>query len=166
MTSTETAETHLDPAHLGTITVIAWAGENVEDGRDMPFLLAYSLGDGAAGPEAGQQALHQLLATSGLPVGGRMLNGARASVPVSVLVEAGSASLTMAHLSAQCLVPEEWSQAAQKRGQVHFMFTTRPWPQGAPGVVVSEEDLKSFVGDEDTITAAAHCLVPVSSLRK
>lgn len=166
MTSaTSSTGTPLDPSHLGTITVIAWAGENVNDGQDMPFLLAYSLGDGAAGPEAGEVAVRALLERSALPVGGGLVDGSASSVPVSVLVTGNSATLTVQHLNANCVVPPEWTDAAHARGQVYFMFTTKPWPQAAPGVPVEEEALKGFIGDEEVIMASAHCLVPVSTLR-
>lgn len=166
MTSATSATgTQLDPSHLGTITVIAWAGENVNDGQDMPFLLAYSLGDGAAGPEAGEAAVRLLLERATLPVGGGIVDGSASSVPVSVLLTGNSATLTVQHLNAQCVVPPEWTAAAHARGQVYFMFTTKPWPQAAPGVPLEEEVLKAFIGDEEMINASAHCLVPVSTLR-
>ncbi|MDJ0460514.1 DUF5949 family protein [Streptomyces sp. H27-C3] len=166
MTSTETAETRLNPADLGTITVIGWAGENIDDGRDLPFLLAYTLGDGEGGPEAGERAVRLLLEQTGLPVGGGVFEVSRTNSPVSVLLESGSASVTMPSLKAQCLVPEQWTQAALKRGHVHFLFTTRPWPKGAPGTDVMAEDLKAFIGDEEVLAASAHCVVPVTTLRK
>lgn len=165
MTSSQTSEMQIDQSHLGTITVIAWSGANADDGKDMPFLLAYSLGDGSAGPEAGEEAIRQLLEKSGLPVGAGVVDGSPSSIPVRVLVEGNSATLTVQHLNAQCVVPEEWTAAAHQRKQVYFMFTTRPWPQAAPGIPVEEDVLKAFLGDEDMITASAHCVIPVSTLR-
>ncbi|MBT2511603.1 hypothetical protein J7I98_38665 [Streptomyces sp. ISL-98] len=165
MTSPQSSESRLDQSNLGTISVMAWAGEHVDDGRDMAFLLAYSLGDGAAGPEAAEEAVRHLLTQSGLPIGGGVVDGSRSSLPMTVLVEDGSASLSTPYLNARCLVPEQWTTAARKRDHVYFMFTTRPWPQGAPGVAVAEEDLKAFLCDEATISASAHCLLPVSTPR-
>ncbi|MGR8009347.1 DUF5949 family protein [Streptomyces hypolithicus] len=165
MTS-QTTETPFEQSHLGTISVIAWAGENIDDGRDMAFLLAYSLGDGSAGPEAGERAVRHLLDQTGLPVGAGVVDGSRSKFPVTVLLASGSASLTMPSLKVQCLVPDEWTAAAIKRGHVHFLFTTRPWPKGAPGVPVEADDLKAFVSDEEVLGASAHCVIPVTTLRK
>ncbi|OEJ40034.1 hypothetical protein AR457_17035 [Streptomyces agglomeratus] len=165
MTS-QTAQTAVEQSHLGTISVIAWSGENIDDGRDMAFLLAYSLGDGSAGPEAGEKAVRALLEQTGLPVGGGIFDGSKSKEPISLLLESGSASLTMPSLRVQCLVPEEWTAAALKRKHVHFIFTTRPWPGGTPGVPVDAEDLKAFVADEEVIAASAHCVIPVTTLRK
>ncbi|MFD5102850.1 DUF5949 family protein [Streptomyces albidochromogenes] len=162
----ETAQTPVEQSHLGTISVIAWSGENIDDGRDMAFLLAYSLGDGTAGPEAGERAVRLLLEQTGLPVGAGITDASRSKEPISLLVESGSASLTMPSLRVQSLVPEEWIAAALRRKQVHFIFTTRPWPEGKPGVPVEAEALKAFVADEDVLAASAHCVIPVTTLRK
>lgn len=164
MTS-QTAQTAVEQSHLGTIAVIAWSGENVDDGRDMAFLLAYSLGDGSAGVEGGERAIRLLLEQTGLPVGGGIFDGSR-SKEITVLLESDSVSLTMPSLRVQCLVPKEWTAAALRRKHVHFIFTTRPWPEGTPGVPVEAEDLKAFVGTEEVLAASAHCVIPVTTLRK
>ncbi|MFD3516840.1 DUF5949 family protein [Streptomyces sp. NPDC058657] len=166
MTATKPAETALNHAHLGTIAVLPWAGEHADDGRDAAFLLAYALGDGAGTEEEGQAAVRALLAQAGLPVGGAIVNGALSSVPVTLMVEGGNAVLTLPHLNVTCAVPPEWAAAAEKRGQVHLMFTTRPWPEFQPGRPVTEDQLKAFVGDEETILSAAHCRLPAARLRK
>lgn len=132
----------------------------------MAFLLAYSLGDGTAGPEAGERAVRLLLEQTGLPVGGGGVFDASRSKGVTLLLENGSVSLTMPSLKVQCLVPEKWTAAALKRRHAHFIFTTRPWQQGTPGVPVEAEDLKAFVGDVDVLAASAHCVIPVTTLRK
>ncbi|MGW7366482.1 DUF5949 family protein [Streptomyces sp. NPDC054841] len=166
MTSTPSAVRAFRPAQLGTLVVIAWSGEHPDDERDMPFLLAYSLGDGDGGPEGVGAAARQLLEEVGLPVGTEYVDAAQAvGLPVSLLVEAGQAVLTMPHLTAQCAVPPEWLAAVQERGHVYFVFATRPWPKAAPGVPVTEEELREFVGDEAMLSTAAHCLLPVRQLR-
>ncbi|MET9515200.1 DUF5949 family protein [Streptomyces sp. NPDC002994] len=165
MTS-QTAEPAVEQSHLGTISVIAWSGENIDDGRDMAFLLAYSLGDGSAGPEAGEKAVRLLLEQTGLPVGEGIFDASKSKEPVTLLLENGSVSLMMPSLRVQCLVPEEWTAAALKRKHAHFIFTTRPWPEGTPGVPVEAEDLKAFVGNEEVLAASAHCVIPVTTLRK
>ncbi|MGW1882716.1 DUF5949 family protein [Streptomyces sp. NPDC001970] len=166
MTSTSGAVRAFRPAQLGTLGVIAWSGEHPDDERDMPFLLAYSLGDGDLGPEGVEVAARQLLDEVGLPVGTEYVDAAQAvGFPLTLLVEADQAVLTMPHLSAQCPVPPEWLAAVRERGHVYFLFATRPWPQAAPGVPVTEEQLRNFVGDEEMLVRAAHCLLPVRQLR-
>ncbi|MFP3989191.1 DUF5949 family protein [Streptomyces sp. E11-3] len=166
MTSTPSADTAFQPADLGTLAVISWSGEHPEEEKDMPFLLAYSLGDGPGGPDASAQAVRGLLEQTGLPVGGDVQDGAgQPSFPVSLLVQAGQAVINMPYLNAQCVVPPEWLSAAEARGYAYFVFTTRPWPSATPGEPVTEEDLAAFAGDEETLIAAAHCRLPVRELR-
>ncbi|MET9497139.1 DUF5949 family protein [Streptomyces sp. NPDC006552] len=166
MTSTPSIETAFRPADLGTLAVIAWSGESAEGDGDTPFLLAYSLGDSPAGPEAAETAIRTLLGNNGLTVGATVHSGVRQpSFPVSLLVEAGQAVVSMAPLNAQCPAPPEWLAAAEAKGTAYFIFTTRPWPAAAPGKPVTEEELQAFVGDEATLTAAAHCLLPVRRIR-
>ncbi|MFI5802024.1 DUF5949 family protein [Streptomyces sp. NPDC051561] len=165
MTSTQT-KAPLNRAHLGTIAVLPWAGEHVDDGHDAAFLLAYPLGDGAGTDEEGDAAVRAVLAGAGLTTGGPIANGALSTVPVTLMVDGGNAVLTMPDLNVTCAVPPEWTAATEKRGQVHLMFTTRPWPDHKPGQPVTENELQAFVGDEDTITTAAHCRLPAARLRK
>ncbi|QEU94290.1 DUF5949 family protein [Streptomyces kanamyceticus] len=166
MTSTTSEQRPLHAADLGTLAVIAWSGEHPEDQKDMPFLLAYSLGDTEGGPESTAEALTTLLANAGLPIGGPVVDGSRApSMPVSLLVEADQAVVTMPHVNAQCAVPPEWLAAVKQRGHAYFMVTTRAWPEGKPGQQVGEEQLGEFAGDEETLLNAAHCLLPARSLR-
>ncbi|MEV6753698.1 DUF5949 family protein [Streptomyces sp. NPDC051214] len=166
MTSTSSETRTFRAADLGTLTVIAWSGEHPEDEKDMPFLLAYSLGDGEGGPEGSAEAIELLLQNTGLPVGGPVIETSRnPSLPVTLLVEAGQAVLTMPHLNAQCVVPPEWLAAVGERGHAYFMFTTRPWPEAKPGVALTEEALAAFAGAEETVAGSAHCLVTAKSLR-
>lgn len=165
MTATQTTGTALNRAHLGTIAVLAWAGEHSDDGRDAAFLLGYALGDGSGTEEEGKAAVQALLTGAGLPVGGAIVNGALSSVPVTLMVDGSNAVLTLPSINVTCPVPPEWAVAAQKRGQVHLMFTTRAWPESQPGRPVAETELQAFVGDEDTIRASAHCRLPVARLR-
>ncbi|OON75377.1 DUF5949 family protein [Streptomyces tsukubensis] len=165
MTSTSSAARTFRPAELGTLVVVAWSGKHPDDDHDMPFLLAYPLGDGTEGVEGVSEAARALLADIGLPVGGELLDGTTTHVPVTLLVEAGQAALTMPQLSAQCEVPPEWLLAAKHRGYAYFMFATRPWPQAVPGVAITDQQLAEFVGDEAMLTSSAHSLLPVRSLR-
>ncbi|MFJ2742706.1 DUF5949 family protein [Streptomyces sp. NPDC087440] len=165
MTSTQT-DAPLNRAHLGTIAVLPWAGENADDGHDAAFLLAYALGDGTGSEEEGLAAVRTVLTSAGLPVGGPIVNGALSTVPVTLMVDGVNAVLTLPHLNVTCTVPPQWTAAAEKRGQVHLMFTTRPWPDLKPGQSVTEDQLQAFVGDEDTIRTAAHCRLPAARLRK
>ncbi|MGW4568240.1 DUF5949 family protein [Streptomyces sp. NPDC004561] len=162
MTSTST---EIRPADLGTLVVLAWSGE-APDGTDMPYLLAYSLGDAAGGPEATAAAVEQLLVSNGLPVGGELVDGAtKPSLPVGLLVEAGQAVVRMPQLVAQADAPPEWLAAVARRGYAYLVFTTRAWPEGRPGEVVAPAALAAFAGAEQTLTAAAHVILPARSLR-
>ncbi|MGC0331897.1 hypothetical protein RKD23_004887 [Streptomyces sp. SAI-170] len=163
MTTTPSAPVR--PADLGTLVVMTWSGE-APDGSDMPYLLAYPLGDGPDGPEATSAAVAQMLANNGLPVGGDLVDGnARPSLPVSLLVEAGQAVLNLPPLNAQCPAPPEWLAAVGERGYAYLVFTTRPWPEAEPGKPVEPEALAAFAGADETLTAAAHVVLPARSLR-
>ncbi|MFC9931776.1 DUF5949 family protein [Streptomyces sp. NPDC127190] len=159
------SSTETRPADLGTLVVLAWSGE-APDGSDMPYLLAYSLGDAEGGPEATAAAVEQLLTGNGLPVGGELVDGAsRPSLPVSLLVEAGQAVVRMPQLVAQADAPPEWLAAVAERGYAYLVFTTRAWPEGRPGQPVEAADLAAFAGAEETLNAAAHVVLPATSLR-
>ncbi|MFF2010904.1 DUF5949 family protein [Streptomyces sp. NPDC058195] len=165
MTSPQTSTGTFTPAQLGTITLIGWSGAHPADGSDVAFLLIYSLGDGADGPAVSEAAMRASLERTGLPVGSAPVYAAeQPSLPVKLLVQAGQAVLTLPHFTAQYPAPPEWLAAAAARGEVHAMFATRPWPQGAPGRPVSEEQLRFFAADPEVITTAAHCVLPVRSL--
>ncbi|MFI6345154.1 DUF5949 family protein [Streptomyces sp. NPDC050560] len=156
----------LRAADLGTLVVIPWSGDHPADGGQMPFLLAYSLGDGHGGPHGSAVAVAALLHSVGLPVGGPVVDGTQQpGLPVTLLVEAGQAVVTMRHLNAQCPVPPEWLTAVRQRGHASFIFSTLPWPEGSPGTPVTAEALQAYVGSEETLNASAHCLVPVTTLR-
>ncbi|MET8807392.1 DUF5949 family protein [Streptomyces sp. NPDC004546] len=162
MTSTSS---DIRSANLGTLVLLAWSGE-APDGADMPYLLAYSLGDAEGGPEATAAAVEQLLTSNGLPVGGDLVDGnGRPSLPVSLLVEAGQAVLRMKQLVAQADAPPEWLAAVGRRGYAYLVFTTRAWPEGEPGKPVEAAALAGFAGAEETLTAAAHVVLPATSLR-
>ncbi|MEV6290069.1 DUF5949 family protein [Streptomyces sp. NPDC004059] len=162
MTSTSS---DIRSADLGTLVLLAWSGE-APDGADMPYLLAYSLGDAEGGPEATAAAVEQLLTSNGLPVGGDLVDGnGRPSLPVSLLVEAGQAVLRMKQLVAQADAPPEWLAAVGRRGYAYLVFTTRAWPEGEPGKPVEAAALAGFAGAEETLTAAAHVVLPATSLR-
>ncbi|WP_225832036.1 DUF5949 family protein [Streptomyces sp. NK08204] len=150
---------------LGTLVVLAWSGE-APDGTDMPHLLAYSLGDAEGGPRTTAAAVEHLLVSNGLPVGGDLVDGTtRPSLPITLLVEAGQAVVTMPHLVAQAEAPQEWFAAVAERGYAYLVFTTRAWPEGAPGSIIDPAALAAFAGAEETLSAAAHVVLPARSLR-
>ncbi|WP_030330587.1 DUF5949 family protein [Streptomyces sp. NRRL B-1381] len=152
-------------AQLGTQILIGWSGRQPGADQDTAFLLAYSLGDGQDGPEAGREALHTALGRAGLRVGGPIQDAAETpGIQAKLLVQAGQAVLTLPHLSAQYPAPAEWVAAAQGQGQVYGMFATTSWPEAVPGQPVSEDRLRAFVTDEDVVRTAAHCLLPVRTL--
>lgn len=154
-------------SRLGTLMVIPWAGEHPEDGAGIPFLMAYSLGDGVDGPEGTRAAVLAAAEEIGLPVGGAILDIARApKAAVTLLVEGGKAVLTMPYLHVTCPVPEEWTVAARVRDAVYVILASRPWPEAAPGSTVTEESLRAFAADEEVLTSAAHFLVPIGTIRR
>lgn len=164
MTSTQA---EIDPSQLGTLSVIAWIGDPA-GGHNLPYLLAYTLGDGPQGEEGSEAAARRLLEGLGLPIGDRVYEGVgNAKCPVQiVLVDGNQLTLTLPGLSAKCSAPDEWVAAAKDGGQAYFLFATRAWPQAVPGRPVDEEMLKEFAGDEAVLTSSAHCIVSVGQLNK
>lgn len=166
MTSTSSIDTAFNAADLGTLAVIAWSGEPSDGDGDLPFLLAYPSGDSPAGPEASEAAVRALLHNIGLTIGTAVHDGSRhPGFPISLLVEAGQAVISMSAWNAQCPVPPEWLAAAEKHKNAYFLFTSRTWTQAVPGRPVSEAQLREFAGDSETLSAAAHCLLPIRRLR-
>lgn len=143
---------------------MAWSGE--APGGDMPYLLAYTLGDAPDGPEAASAALRHMLESNGLPVGGDLVDGSvRSGLPVGMLVEGGHAVVTMPGFHARCVPPPEWLAAVDARGYAYFVFTTRPWPEALPGEPLDPKALAAFVGADETLNSAAHIVLPARSLR-
>ncbi|MHA5048705.1 DUF5949 family protein [Streptomyces sp. SD15] len=164
MTSTSSETRPFRGADLGTLAVMAFSGE-APDG-DMPYLLACSLGDGEVGPEGTSAAIEQLLRDNGLPVGETLLDGSRRpSLPLTLLVEADQAVVTMPHPNAQRAAPPAWLEAVGERGYAHFPFARRAWPEAHPGEPLEPESLTASVGDEETLLSAAQVLPPVRRLR-
>ncbi|MEO3976049.1 DUF5949 family protein [Streptomyces sp. CAU 1734] len=164
--STRAAKNTVHRSHLGTLSMLAWTGDPAA-GHDMPYLLVYSLGDGDGGPAAGVAALTGVIEEAGLRVGHEMTDATAGAVnsPIRLLVEGGQAVLNMPYLSAQCPAPPEWLAAAEARGHAHLMIGTLPWPAATPGRPVTEEVVQAYLGDEATLLAAGHALLPVSRLR-
>ncbi|MFJ8310910.1 MULTISPECIES: DUF5949 family protein [unclassified Streptomyces] len=165
MTSAASAVQPSRAALLGTLAVIAWSGGHPEEAERVPVLMAYSLGDGIEGPEGAEAAARALLDELGMPAGSVLDQARGAALPVTLIVQGGQAVLTMPSVTVQCPAPPEWLVAAGQRGTVQFIFATRSWPGGRPGIAVSDEQLRAFAGDEDTISTAGHCVLPVRRLR-
>ncbi|MCY0919955.1 MULTISPECIES: DUF5949 family protein [unclassified Streptomyces] len=163
MTSTQA---EIDRSQLGTLSVLAWIGDPSE-GHDIPYLLAYTLGDGPGGKEAGEAAARGLLEEIGLPIGDVVMDGTlkAATFPVKILLADHQIALTLPGLNATCTAPPEWVVAARESGQAYFLFATRAWPEAVPGQPVSAEVLQAFAGDEEVLTSSAHCVLTVQSLR-
>ena len=125
MTSATSAVEPSRAVLLGSLVVIAWSGKHPEESGDVPFLLAYSLGDGTEGPEGAEAAARALLDELGMPAGSVLDQERGAALPVTLIVQGGQAVLTMPSLTVQCPVPPEWLVAAEERGPVQFMFATR-----------------------------------------
>ncbi|MDQ8707202.1 DUF5949 family protein [Streptomyces sp. LHD-70] len=149
---------------LGTLSILAWIGAP-EEGHQTPYLLAYTLGDGENGAAENEAAVVALAQSLSLPLDGTMADGSRPGFPVQLLVEAGQAVLTLKALKAQCVAPPEWLAAVEQGAAVHFVLSTRAWPEAAPGQPVPLEAFRAYVGDEEVLRSAAHCLLPVNKLR-
>ncbi|MCX5377863.1 DUF5949 family protein [Streptomyces sp. NBC_00091] len=164
MTSTQA---EIDRSHLGTLSVLAWIGDPAE-GHDIPYLLAYTLGDGPQGREAGEAAARGLLEEMGLPIGDVVMDGTMhpQKFGVKVILADNQIALTLPGLNATCTAPDEWVDAANESGQAYFLFATRAWPEAVPGKPVSKELLQAFAGDEEVLTSSAHCVVTVQSLQR
>ncbi|RPF33633.1 DUF5949 family protein [Streptomyces sp. TLI_185] len=165
MTSTPTEARSFRMTDLGTLVLLPWSGA-AADGGDLPYLLAYSLGDADGGPQTTSAAVEGLLAGNGLRVGGGLVDAtAGAGIAVSLFVEAGQAFVTMPQLGARCAAPPEWLAAVAERGYAYLVFTTRPWPEGRPGRPIEPAALAAFAGAEQTLRAAAHVLLPALTPR-
>lgn len=163
MTSTQA---EIDRSQLGTLSVLAWIGDPSE-GHDIPYLLAYSLGDGPKGREAGEAAARGLLEEIGLPIGDVVMDGTRnpAAFPVQIVLADNQVALTLPGLNATCTAPDEWVAAANESGQAYFLFATRAWPEAVPGRMVEPKTLQEFAGDEAVLTGSAHCVLAVRRLQ-
>ncbi|KJY47786.1 MULTISPECIES: DUF5949 family protein [unclassified Streptomyces] len=163
MTSTQA---EIDRSQLGTLSVLAWIGDPSE-GHDIPYLLAYTLGDGPQGREAGEKAARGLLEEIGLPIGDVVMDGTRnpAAFPVQIMLVDNQVALTLPGLNATCTAPAEWVAAANESGQAYFLFATRAWPEAVPGEPVAPETLQEFAGDEAVLTGSAHCVLAVRRLQ-
>ncbi|MFJ6797747.1 DUF5949 family protein [Streptomyces sp. NPDC091268] len=164
MTSTKA---EIDRSRLGTLSVLAWIGDP-DEAHDIPYLLAYTLGDGPDGPEAAEEAARGLLEELGLPIGDVVMDGVRnpSGFPVQILLEGNQIALTLPGLNAKCIAPPEWVAAADDSGQAYFLFATRAWPEAVPGQPVTAEMLQAFAGDEEVLTGSAHAVLAVRRLQK
>ncbi len=160
MTATPSETRPFGLAELGTLVLLPWSGE-APDGADMPYLLAYSLGDAEGGPEATSAAVEELLASNGLTVGGELVDGTtETGLALTLHVEAGQAVVTMPQLGARCAAPPAWLTAVAERGYAYLVFTTRPWPEGRPGGQIDPAALSAFIAAEQTLAAAVHIVLP------
>lgn len=165
VTSTSSETSPFRVAELGTLVVLPWSGA-APDGTDMPYLLAYSLGDAEGGPEMTSAAVEGLLASNGLTVGADLVDGTTgADLALTLHVEADQAVVGMPQLGAQCTAPPAWLTAVDERGYAYLVFTTRPWPEGRPGQPIEPGALAAFVGAEKTLSAAAHVVLPAQRPR-
>ncbi|MEV7726907.1 DUF5949 family protein [Streptomyces sp. NPDC101733] len=164
MTSTQA---EIDRTQLGTLSVLAWIGDPSE-GHDIPYLLAYTLGDGPQGRAAGEAAARGLLEEIGLPIGDMVMDGTRSprTFAVQIVLAGNQVALTLPGLNATCTAPDEWVEAAQESGRAYFLFATRAWPEAVPGKPVAPEVLQAFAGDEAVLTGSAHCVLTVQTLQR
>lgn len=166
MTATPSETRPFDLDRLGTLVLLPWSSA-AADGADMPYLLAYSLGDAEGGPRTTAAAVEALLASNGLAAGGALVDGTAAepSLSVTLRVEGGEAVVDLPQLGARCAAPPAWLTAVAERGYAYLVFTTRAWPEGRPGLPIEADALTSFVGAEQTLRAAAHVVLPAQGPR-
>ncbi|WP_175412824.1 DUF5949 family protein [Streptomyces sp. TRM64462] len=166
MTSSTAVTPDQQRSLLGTLTVIPWVSEPTDENPGTPLLMVYSLGDGRDGPEAGEEAMRAELEQLGLSIGEKLIDlGRDTGIPITMLVEAEQAVLTLPFMKVQCPVPPEWEKAAHAKGQVYLIFAVRPWPEAVPGKQVEPERLREFVSGEGLLEGSAHCLAPVMRVR-
>lgn len=164
MTSTSSETRPFRIADLGTLVVMAWSGD-APDG-DMPYLLASSLGDGEGGPEASAVAVEQLLAGTGLPVGGDIVDGSTARACRSVCSPRPvRPSSTCRSSTPGASRPRSGSPRSPNGASPTSCSPHRPWPEAQPGKPIEPEALAAIAGAEETLSAAAHVILPARSLR-
>ncbi|MFV0132132.1 DUF5949 family protein [Streptomyces sp. HMX87] len=146
----------------GTLSVLSWSRETPEG--DIPYLLVCPLGDGPGGPEAASAAVEQLLRKAGLsPEDGLVNAAARPRLPISLLIVPNAAVLTMLQANSQFVPSPAWPAAVEKRGVAYLILATRVWPKDAE--LGDPQAPAAFVNDEETLSSAAHVLLPARKLR-
>ncbi|MDJ1135225.1 DUF5949 family protein [Streptomyces iconiensis] len=168
MTSSTAATSDQQNSLLGTLIIVPWANEPApgSNGAATPFLLVCSRGDGRDGPGPGAKALRAELEKTGLWIGEGTADLTRKTQsPVTLLVEAGRAVLSMPFLHVQCPVTPNWEKAAHESGTAYLICTVRPWPEAVQGMPVGADQLREFVSDEQLVPTSARCLLPVRRVR-
>ncbi|MBT2439432.1 hypothetical protein J7E93_04700 [Streptomyces sp. ISL-36] len=166
MTSSNVVSEARSSSPLGSLSVVFWTTGPTDTKPAASYLMVYSLGDGSDGPEAGAEAMRAAVEGMGLTVGGPVVDASQGPrVDAHLLVEAQQAVLTLPFMKLQCSVPVEWEAAAKELGHVYLVCSVRPWPEGAPGGAVSEEQLRSFFAGEDPLADGAHVVLPVRRLQ-
>ncbi|MEU1039857.1 DUF5949 family protein [Streptomyces sp. NPDC005551] len=161
MTSNSTETRPVRSAELGTLVAMSWSRDTPQGA--VPYVLAFSLGDGENGPEGSSAAVEQLMHNAGLSMDEGLVDAsARPSLPVGLLVVEGSAVLTMPQINAQIVPSAAWLAAIAERGCACLVLTTRPWPGGE---LDDNDALAAFANDEETLKSSATVVLPARKLR-
>ncbi|MGW7265887.1 DUF5949 family protein [Streptomyces sp. NPDC054842] len=161
MTSNSTETRPVRSAEVGTFVAMSWSRETPQGA--IPYVLAFSLGDGENGPEGSSAAVEQLMHNCGLSVDEGLVDGSsRPSMPVRLLVVDGSVVLSMPQINAQIVPSDQWLAVVAERGYACLILTTRTWPGGE---LTDNDALAAFANDEETLKLSANVVLPARKLR-
>jgi hypothetical protein len=148
-------------AEVGTFVAMSWSRETPQGA--IPYVLAFSLGDGENGPEGSAAAVEQLMHNCGLSIDEGLVDGSsRPRMPVSLLVVDGSVVLSMPQINAQIVPSDQWLAAVAERGYACLILTARTWPGGE---LTDNDALAAFANDEETLKRSANVVLPARKLR-
>jgi hypothetical protein len=140
---------------------MSWSRETPQGA--IPYILAFSLGDGDNGPEGSAAAVEQLMQNCQLSTEEGLVDGSsRPSLPISLLVVDGSVVLTMPQINAQIVPSNQWLADVAERGYACLLLTTRTWPGGE---LTDSDALAAFANDEETLKLSAKVVLPARRLR-
>ncbi|MFI9152610.1 DUF5949 family protein [Streptomyces sp. NPDC053367] len=161
MTSNSTQTQSVRSAEVGTFVAMSWSRETPQGA--IPYVLAFSLGDGDNGPEGSAAAVEQLMRNCQLSTEEGLVDGSsRPSLPISLLVVDGSVVLTMPQINAQIVPSNKWLADVAERGYACLLLTTRTWPGGE---LTDNDALAAFANDEETLKLSAKVVLPARKLR-
>ncbi|MFF3350404.1 DUF5949 family protein [Streptomyces sp. NPDC002779] len=161
MTSNSTQTHPVRSAEVGTFVAMSWSRETPQGA--IPYILAFSLGDGDGGPESSAAAVEQLIHNCQLTPDDGLIDGSlRPSMPISLLVVDGSVVLSMPQINAPIVPSNQWLADVAERGYACLLITTRTWPGGE---LNDTDALAAFANDEETLKLSAKVVLPARKLR-
>ncbi|MER7576733.1 DUF5949 family protein [Streptomyces sp. NPDC126514] len=161
MTSNSTQTHPVRSAEVGTFVAMSWSRPTPQGA--IPYILAFSLGDGTDGPQGSSAAVEQLMHNCQLSPDDGLIDGSsRPSMPVGLLVVDGSVVLSMPQINTPIVPSSQWLTDVAERGYACLLITTRTWPGGE---LTDTDKLAAFANDEETLKLSAKVLLPARSLR-